>query len=80
VKVYTVYRYDYNRQVREPIGMVLERRKEDRGNDIKGLLKLAQKLYSRSSLDSHIVISPVLGEGSPSWAGPKTPPFLFPQS
>jgi hypothetical protein len=80
VKVYTVYRYDYNRQVREPIGMVLERRKGDRGNDIKGLLKLAQKLYSRSSPDSHIVISPVLGEGSPSWAGPKTPPFLFPQS
>jgi len=58
MKAYTVYRYDYNRQVREPIGMVVERRKWDRGNDIKGLLKLAQKLYSRSSLDSHIVISP----------------------
>lgn len=80
MKVYTVYRYDYNRQVRELIGMVLDRRKGDRGNDIKSLLKLARKLYSRSSLDSHIVISPVFGEGSPSWAGPKTPPFLFPQS
>jgi hypothetical protein len=64
VKVYTVYRYDYNRQVREPIGMVLERRDRDRGNNIKGLLKLAQKLYSKSSLDSHIVISPLLGEDS----------------
>ena len=80
MKVYTVYRYDYNRQAREPIGMVLERRKRDRGNDIKGLLKLAQKLYSRSSLDSHIVISPVLWEGSTDWAGQQTPPFLFPQS
>jgi hypothetical protein len=58
VKAYTVYRYDYNRHVREPVGMVLERRKGDRGNDIEGLLKLAQKLYSTSSLDSHIVISP----------------------
>ena len=58
MKVYTVYRYDYSCQVREPIGMVLERRKRDRGNDIKGLLKLAQKLYSRSSLDSHIGITP----------------------
>ena len=44
MKVFTVYRYDYNRQVREPIGTVLERRKGDRGNDIKGLLKLAQKI------------------------------------
>ena len=58
MKAYTVYRYDYNRQVREPVGTVLERRKLDRGNDIEGLLKLAQKLYSTSSLDSHIVISP----------------------
>lgn len=59
MKVYTVYRYDYNRQVREQIGIVLERRKGDRGKDTEGLLKLAQKLYSTSSLDSHIVISPV---------------------
>jgi hypothetical protein len=58
VKVFTVYRYDYNRQVREPIGMVLERRKGDRGNDIKGLLKLAQKIYPTSSLDSCLVIFP----------------------
>jgi len=58
VKVYTVYRYDYNRQVREPIGIVMERRNRDRGNNIKGLVKRAQKLYSASSLDSHIVISP----------------------
>ena len=64
MKVYTVYRFDYNRQVREPIGMLLERRKEDRGNDINGLLKLAQQLYSRSSLDSHVFISPLLEEGS----------------
>jgi hypothetical protein len=58
MKAYTVYRYDYIRQVREPIGMVMERRKGDRGNNIEGLLKLAQKLYSTWSRDSLISISP----------------------
>jgi len=58
VKTYTVYRYDYIRQVREPIGMVLERRKGDRGNNLEGLLKLAQRIYQTSPLDSHLVISP----------------------
>jgi len=58
VKVYTVYRFDYDLQVREPVGMVMERRQVDRGNDIEGLLKLAQKLYKTSSLDSHLTIFP----------------------
>lgn len=58
MKAYTVYRYDYIRQVREPVGMVLERRKGDRGNNLESLLKLAQKLYATSSLDSHLVIAP----------------------
>jgi hypothetical protein len=58
VKTYTVYRYDYVRQVREPIGMVLERRKGDRGNNMEGLLRLAQRIYQTSPLDSHLVISP----------------------
>jgi hypothetical protein len=35
MKAYTVYHYDYNRQVREPVGMVLERRKLDRGTTSK---------------------------------------------
>jgi len=61
MKLYTVYRYDYNHQVRKPIGIVLERRKRDRGNNVKDLLKLAKKLYFKSSLDSLIGISPVLG-------------------
>ncbi len=58
MKAYTVYRYDYIRHVREAVGMVVERRNGSRGNDIEGLLKLAQKLYSTSSLNSHISISP----------------------
>ena len=57
MKAYTVYRYDYNRQVREPIGMVLERRERDRGNNEEGLLKLAQRKYFTWSGDSHISIA-----------------------
>ena len=57
MKAYTVYRYDYIRQVREPIGMVLERRERDRGNNEEGLLKLAQRIYFTWSGDSHISIA-----------------------
>ena len=57
MKAYTVYRYDYNRQVREPIGMVLERRRGNVGTTNEDLLKLAQKLYFTGSRDSHISIA-----------------------
>jgi hypothetical protein len=58
MKTYTVYRFDYTRQEREPVGKLLERRIKDRGNNTEALLRLARKLYSTSSLDSHIVILP----------------------
>jgi len=58
VKTYTVYRFDYLRQMRDPVGVLTERRSKDRGNNAEALLKLAQKIYSTSSLDSHIVITP----------------------
>lgn len=57
VKNYTVYRFNYVRQMREPVGKLVERRSEERGNNIEGLLKLAQRIYTTSSLDSHLVIS-----------------------
>lgn len=58
MKNYTVYRFDYTRQTREPIAKLVERRKEERGKNTEDLLRLARRLYSRSSLDSHIVITP----------------------
>ena len=58
MKTYTVYRFDYVREVREPVGKLTERRSKDRGNNVEALLRLAQRIYSRSSLDSHIVITP----------------------
>jgi hypothetical protein len=58
VKVYTVYRYDYNREVRESVGTLIDRRSKERGNNTEALLKLAQRLYFTSSLDSHLIITP----------------------
>jgi len=58
VKTYIVYRFDYIRQVSEPVGKLVDRRSKDRGNDVGSLLKLAQKLYPTPSLDSRLVITP----------------------
>jgi hypothetical protein len=58
MKTYTVYRFDYTRLVREPVGELVERRSKDRGNNTEALLRLAQRLYSTSSLDSHLIITP----------------------
>ncbi|HLN90459.1 MAG TPA: hypothetical protein VK429_01210 [Patescibacteria group bacterium] len=58
MKTYTVYRFDYIRLVREPVGELVERRSKDRGNNTEALLRLAQRLYSTSSLDSHLIITP----------------------
>jgi hypothetical protein len=58
VKTYTVYRFDYIRQTSEPVGKLVERRRKDRGNNVHSLLKLAQKIYPTSPLDSRLVITP----------------------
>jgi hypothetical protein len=58
VTKYTVYRFDYSRRVREPVGKLMERRTTERRNNAEDLLRLAQKIYSTSPLDSHIVIAP----------------------
>jgi hypothetical protein len=58
LKTYIVYSYDYIRQVREPVGKVVERRMKDRGDNEASLLKLAQKLYPTTSMDIRIGISP----------------------
>lgn len=58
MKTYTVYRVDYVTNKTEAIGKLVERRKGDRNNNAADLLRLAQRLYSSSSIDSHIYISP----------------------
>ncbi len=52
MQIVTVYRIDYAKKSRVPIGVVVERRKRDRGNNLLGLLRVARKTYSSSALDS----------------------------
>ena len=54
---YTVYRVNYRTKKTEPIGCVVDRRKGERNNNAADMLRLAQKLYTTSSIDSHIFIS-----------------------
>lgn len=58
MKTYIVYRFDYIRQVSEPVGKLVERRMKDRENNVGSLLKFAQKIYPTSSLDSRLIITP----------------------
>ncbi len=52
MKSVTVYRIDYVKKTRVPIGTVMERRKKDRGDGLVGLLRIARKTYSSPALDS----------------------------
>lgn len=45
-RVYTVYRVDYERSTREPIGEIVERRKSSRQNDRLGLLQMARRRFA----------------------------------
>lgn len=48
MKYITVYRVDYVRKTKVPIGVVKERRARERGDNLLGLLCLARKTYARS--------------------------------
>ena len=53
----TVYRVDYARKTKDPVGVVLEKRKTERGENYKDLLRLARKIFALDIADSvHIVI------------------------
>ena len=58
MKTYTVYRVDYLTNTTEPIGTIVDRRKKDRKNNTADMLRLAQKLFATSSIDSHMYILP----------------------
>jgi hypothetical protein len=58
VQTYIVYRLDYFRQVSEPVGKLVERRSKERANNIKDLLKWAERIFPPHPPDSHLVITP----------------------
>ncbi len=57
MRTVTVYRVDYVKKTRVPIGEVWERRKKDRGGNLFGLLMLARKIYGAGPEDAfHIAV------------------------
>lgn len=56
MKTYTVYRVDYPTKKTERIGTMMDRRRGERNNNAADMLRLAQKIYTTSSIDSHIFI------------------------
>lgn len=60
MKNITVYRVDYVRKTRVPIGMVMERRAKERGDNLIGLLRMARKAFSSSPQEAlHIAVDPL---------------------
>jgi len=58
MRAVTVYRVDYGRRTKEPIGVVMENRKTERTNNYNDLLRLARRLFANDTADSvHIVIA-----------------------
>jgi len=57
MRAVTVYRADYGRKTKDPIGVVLEKRKTERVNNYNDLLRLARRIFASDAADSvHIVI------------------------
>jgi len=57
MRAVTVYRMDYGRKIKDPVGVVLEQRKTERTNNYNDLLRLAQRLFALDTADAvNIVI------------------------
>ena len=57
MRAVTVYRMDYGRKTKDPVGVVLEQRKTERTNNYNDLLRLAQRLFALDMEDAvNIVI------------------------
>ncbi len=57
MKNVTVYRVDYQRKTKVPIGLVVERRTKERGDNFIGLLRMARKAFSNTPEEAfHIAI------------------------
>jgi len=49
MKTFTVYRFDKVREKKVQVGTLVERRENERGNNLAGLLNLAANRFKRSS-------------------------------
>ncbi len=51
-----VYRLDEKTLSREPVGILVERRKSERGNNVVGLLRLAREQFAESEEESRRIL------------------------
>jgi len=57
MRAVTVFRWDEGRKAKEPVGVVFEKRKTERGSNYMDLLRLARKLFAMSRADAvHVII------------------------
>jgi len=57
MRAVTVYRVDYGRKTKDPIGAVMEKRKTDRAHNYHDLLRLARRLFAVDTEDAvHIAL------------------------
>lgn len=57
MKTYDVYKVNYVKHSRVPLGKVVERRNRNRPNNLLGLLRVARKTFGFSpNYDMHIVL------------------------
>ena len=52
MRAVTVYRVDYGRKTKDPIGVVLEKRETERGHNYHDLLRLARRLFAVDTADA----------------------------
>jgi len=56
MRTYAVYRVEYLNNKTVKVGTVVDYRRAERNNNATDMLRMAQKLYSTSPIDSHIFI------------------------
>lgn len=56
MRAVTVFRWDYGRKTKEPVGVVFEKRKTERIGNYLDLLRLARKLFAVNSADAVNII------------------------
>lgn len=56
MRIVPVYRMNYITKTKVQIGVVEERRKTERGNNLVGLLRLARNTYAYSLNDAHEIV------------------------
>ena len=52
MRAITVYRMDYVRKTKEPVGVVFEKRKTERAGNYYDLLRLARRLFALDMADA----------------------------